>query len=72
MSYLGIFFISSDIILEAVGAIGRLASEASAVATVMNKKKNEDKLLQETIRHNVIEKLERIVFKSLQKLIYQL
>ena len=38
--------------LEAVGALGSLASGASAIAHVVDKNKSEDKILQETIRHN--------------------
>ena len=39
-------------ILWAVGAVGSLAFGTSAEVTAVNKKKNEDKLLQETVRHN--------------------
>lgn len=39
-------------ILGAVGAIGSLAGGASAIANAVNKKKTDDKMIKETIRHN--------------------
>ena len=40
-------------VLGAVGALSGLASEASAIATAVNKKKSDDKMLAETKRHHV-------------------
>ena len=40
-------------VLGAVGALSSLASGASAIATAVNKKKSDDKMLAETKRHHV-------------------
>ena len=49
----GGFIFTVPAVLGAVGAISGLASGASAIATAVNKKKSDDKMLAETKRHHV-------------------
>jgi len=48
----GGFIFSIPAILGAIGAVGSLAGGASAIASAINKKKTDDKLIAETKRHN--------------------
>ena len=48
----GGFIFSIPAILGALGAAGSLAGGASAIASAVNKKKADDKLIAETKRHN--------------------
>ena len=52
----GGFIFTVPAVLGAVGAISGLASGASAIATAVNKKKSDDKMLAETKRHVTMEK----------------
>ena len=47
------FIFTVPAVLGAVGALSGLASGASAIATAVNKKKSDDKMLAETKRHHV-------------------
>ena len=49
----GGFIFMVPAVLGAVGALSGLASGASAIATAVNKKKSDDKMLAETKRHHV-------------------
>ena len=49
----GGFIFTVPAVLGAVGALSGLASGASAIATAVNKKKSDDKMLAETKRHHV-------------------
>ena len=49
----GGFIFTVPAVLGAVGALSSLASGASAIATAVNKKKSDDKMLAETKRHHV-------------------
>ena len=49
----GGFIFKVPAVLGAVGALCVLASGASAIATAVNKKKSDDKMLGETKRHHV-------------------
>ena len=49
----GGFIFTVPAVLGAVGALSGLASGASAIATAINKKKSDDKMLAETKRHHV-------------------
>lgn len=48
----GGFIFTIPALLGAAGAIGSLAGGAAGIATAVNKKKSDDKLLQEAKRHN--------------------
>jgi hypothetical protein len=48
----GGFIFTVPAMLAAAGALGSLAGGAAGIANAVNKKKNSDKLLNETIRHN--------------------
>lgn len=48
----GGFIFTLPAILGAIGAAGSLAGGASAIASAVNKKKADNKLLEETRRHN--------------------
>lgn len=48
----GGFVITIPALAAAAGALGSLAGGAAGIATAVNKKKNDDKVLKETIRHN--------------------
>jgi hypothetical protein len=48
------FIFSIPAILGALGAAGSLAGGASAIASAVNKKKADDKLIAETKRHNEV------------------
>ena len=48
----GGFILTVPAVLGAVGALSGLASGASAIATAVNKKKSDDKMLAETKRHH--------------------
>ena len=57
----GGFIFTVPAVLGAVGALSSLASGASAIATAVNKKKSDDKMLAETKRHHVtMESLEAL------------
>ena len=47
------FIFTVPAVLGAVGALSGFASGASAIATAVNKKKSDDKMLPETKRHHV-------------------
>ena len=69
----GGFIFMVPAVLGAVGALSGLASGASAIATAVNKKKSDDKMLAETKRHNAtMEKKfhnrKRSILEALQKL----
>ena len=49
----GGFIFTVPTLLGAVGALSGLASGASAIATAVNKKKSDDKMLAKTKRHHV-------------------
>lgn len=48
----GGFIFTIPALLGAAGALGSLAGGAAGIATAVNKKKADDKLIKETIRHN--------------------
>ena len=60
----GGFIFTIPAILGAAGALGSLAGGAAGIATAVNKKKSEDKMIQETNRHNkaMEKKLDRFFF----------
>ena len=49
----GGFIFTVPAVLGAVGALSGIASGASEIATAVNKKKSDDKMLAETKRHHV-------------------
>ena len=69
----GGFIFTVPAVLGAVGALSGLASGASAIATAVNKKKSDDKMLAETKRHHVtmekkIQNGGRSILETLQKI----
>ena len=48
----GGFIFTLPAIAAAAGALGSLAGGAAGIATAVNKKKSQDKLLAEAVRHN--------------------
>ena len=69
----GGFIFTVPAVLGAVGAVSGLASGASVIATAVNKKKSDDKMLAETKRHHVtMEKKfqngKRSILEALQKI----
>ena len=60
-----VFIFTVPAVLGAVGALSGLASGASAIATAVNKKKSDDKMLAETKRHHVT--MEKKKFQKREK-----
>ena len=70
----GGFIFTVPAVLGAVGALSGLASGASAIATAVNKKKSDDKMLAETKRHHVtmekkkFQNRKRSILEAVQKI----